>query len=133
MIRRPPRSTRTDTLLPYTTLFRSDKQFEIACMLKSYINKVARFTECVPLSFFKEILINAIAREITQQAEQGEISEDVVPIIVRAINLAADRGAMSECFSEIGEEIQGAIPAINCAQRRESYRLTSVEIGRAHV
>src|SRR3546814_16304424 len=24
MIRRPPRSTRTDTLIPYTTLFRSD-------------------------------------------------------------------------------------------------------------
>src|SRR3546814_12173791 len=27
MIRRPPRSTRTDTLFPYTTLFRSAKQF----------------------------------------------------------------------------------------------------------
>src|SRR3546814_8970690 len=26
MIRRPPRSTRTDTLFPYTTLFRSDMQ-----------------------------------------------------------------------------------------------------------
>src|SRR3546814_6301902 len=26
MIRRPPRSTRTDTLFPYTTLFRSDNQ-----------------------------------------------------------------------------------------------------------
>src|SRR3546814_9314388 len=26
MIRRPPRSTRTDTLVPYTTLFRSFKQ-----------------------------------------------------------------------------------------------------------
>src|SRR3546814_9391244 len=26
MIRRPPRSTRTDTLFPYTTLFRSVKQ-----------------------------------------------------------------------------------------------------------
>src|SRR3546814_6596442 len=25
MIRRPPRSTRTDTLFPYTTLFRSDR------------------------------------------------------------------------------------------------------------
>src|SRR3546814_13598516 len=25
MIRRPPRSTRTDTLFPYTTLFRSDE------------------------------------------------------------------------------------------------------------
>src|SRR3546814_18583752 len=27
MIRRPPRSTRTDTLFPYTTLFRSPVQF----------------------------------------------------------------------------------------------------------
>src|SRR3546814_1384787 len=27
MIRRPPRSTRTDTLFPYTTLFRSDRLF----------------------------------------------------------------------------------------------------------
>src|SRR3546814_2677136 len=28
MIRRPPRSTRTDTLFPYTTLFRSRTQFD---------------------------------------------------------------------------------------------------------
>src|SRR3546814_20236628 len=28
MIRRPPRSTRTDTLFPYTTLFRSGRTFE---------------------------------------------------------------------------------------------------------
>src|SRR3546814_2961625 len=31
MIRRPPRSTRTDTLFPYTTLFRS-QQIEIAAL-----------------------------------------------------------------------------------------------------
>src|SRR3546814_4384546 len=30
MIRRPPRSTRTDTLFPYTTLFRSDRIYPIA-------------------------------------------------------------------------------------------------------
>src|SRR3546814_6956211 len=30
MIRRPPRSTRTDTLFPYTTLFRSSARFD-AC------------------------------------------------------------------------------------------------------
>src|SRR3546814_20637215 len=29
MIRRPPRSTRTDTLFPYTTLFRSDRRFDL--------------------------------------------------------------------------------------------------------
>src|SRR3546814_8889958 len=28
MIRRPPRSTRTDTLFPYTTLFRSQSHFQ---------------------------------------------------------------------------------------------------------
>src|SRR3546814_9928695 len=28
MIRRPPRSTRTDTLFPYTTLFRSDRAWQ---------------------------------------------------------------------------------------------------------
>src|SRR3546814_15246494 len=29
MIRRPPRSTRTDTLFPYTTLFRSGRHLEV--------------------------------------------------------------------------------------------------------
>src|SRR3546814_4839626 len=33
MIRRPPRSTRTDTLFPYTTLFRS-RSFEHSCKLQ---------------------------------------------------------------------------------------------------
>src|SRR3546814_15295416 len=34
MIRRPPRSTRTDTLFPYTTLFRSSGDSEIAAIKK---------------------------------------------------------------------------------------------------
>src|SRR3546814_13723150 len=33
MIRRPPRSTRTDTLFPYTTLFRSHSLLHEACHL----------------------------------------------------------------------------------------------------
>src|SRR3546814_17360825 len=32
MIRRPPRSTRTDTLFPYTTLFRSGSRFAAALL-----------------------------------------------------------------------------------------------------
>src|SRR3546814_14383479 len=35
MIRRPPRSTRTDTLFPYTTLFRSS-----ACLLQPAIDRI---------------------------------------------------------------------------------------------
>src|SRR3546814_2164398 len=39
MIRRPPRSTRTDTLFPYTTLFRSHRQktFPIVTSLRRNI------------------------------------------------------------------------------------------------
>src|SRR3546814_2054661 len=35
MIRRPPRSTRTDTLFPYTTLFRSSQH--LCCLVQSRI------------------------------------------------------------------------------------------------
>src|SRR3546814_8214017 len=34
MIRRPPRSTRTDTLFPYTTLFRSPERVVWSCTMK---------------------------------------------------------------------------------------------------
>src|SRR3546814_960662 len=36
MIRRPPRSTRTDTLFPYTTLFRSDWREKTDCSPKTH-------------------------------------------------------------------------------------------------
>src|SRR3546814_7018538 len=35
MIRRPPRSTRTDTLFPYTTLFRSGVDHGVAALLET--------------------------------------------------------------------------------------------------
>src|SRR3546814_13795154 len=41
MIRRPPRSTRTDTLFPYTTLFRSDRRAGQAAM-----GEQGGFAEC---------------------------------------------------------------------------------------
>src|SRR3546814_20393077 len=43
MIRRPPRSTRTDTLFPYTTLFRSAERVNAAVTeFRSVIDLVAR-------------------------------------------------------------------------------------------
>src|SRR3546814_5096906 len=38
MIRRPPRSTRTDTLFPYTTLFRSDEIGKLRQQLQDAAN-----------------------------------------------------------------------------------------------
>src|SRR3546814_14981167 len=40
MIRRPPRSTRTDTLFPYTTLFRSARAFDQAAVAgRAFVGK----------------------------------------------------------------------------------------------
>src|SRR3546814_2370068 len=39
MIRRPPRSTRTDTLFPYTTLFRSDDFSELGLTAKAKMSE----------------------------------------------------------------------------------------------
>src|SRR3546814_10873511 len=43
MIRRPPRSTRTDTLFPYTTLFRSQPQRNGRELPRSYPHRRQRF------------------------------------------------------------------------------------------
>src|SRR3546814_12810131 len=43
MIRRPPRSTRTDTLFPYTTLFRSELDFAVIGHLTDTGRMVLRF------------------------------------------------------------------------------------------
>src|SRR3546814_13618394 len=50
MIRRPPRSTRTDTLFPYTTLFRSDHVFQKPVKLRTvrhaaFVTQIKRITD----------------------------------------------------------------------------------------
>src|SRR3546814_6897746 len=41
MIRRPPRSTRTDTLFPYTTLFRSRLNVPVSDTARFYVSGLA--------------------------------------------------------------------------------------------
>src|SRR3546814_14890761 len=45
MIRRPPRSTRTDTLFPYTTLFRSGLPAEVADAIRDHYKPVGQGDE----------------------------------------------------------------------------------------
>src|SRR3546814_12595795 len=56
MIRRPPRSTRTDTRFPYTTLFRSLKNMEAAQDVKGWRMVLPEgmrpYTEAAPLAAF---------------------------------------------------------------------------------
>src|SRR3546814_13212105 len=46
MIRRPPRSTRTDTLFPYTTLFRSVGYYSPCCGKQSCFPYVVQLVQC---------------------------------------------------------------------------------------
>src|SRR3546814_10362621 len=67
MIRRPPRSTRTDTLFPYTTLFRSllepllpaaDRDQPVAAHLKLVVQRLHR------------AIIERVARLLTHRSEE---------------------------------------------------------------
>src|SRR3546814_13437147 len=68
MIRRPPRSTRTDTLFPYTTLFRSteplfitaldqdaDRELEQACDCQQHARKGGRH-ECLDAEAGRQLI-----------------------------------------------------------------------------
>src|SRR3546814_10521734 len=47
MIRRPPRSTRTDTLFPYTTLFRSHTQSAGYCLVATALRDGRRVVSVI--------------------------------------------------------------------------------------
>src|SRR3546814_7266423 len=48
MIRRPPRSTRTDTLFPYTTLFRSELDFLLFQDFQQFRKRPLNHVQCEP-------------------------------------------------------------------------------------
>src|SRR3546814_16774028 len=64
MIRRPPRSTRTDTLFPYTTLFRSLRQMgkELAASFAQGMRADDKLYVCDPV-YFGGTVDRSIGRE----------------------------------------------------------------------
>src|SRR3546814_2052437 len=70
MIRRPPRSTRTDTLFPYTTLFRSPSRSRSPFPPVSAVQRVP-----APLFFSLIFLLRDIARGALQQRSEEHTSE----------------------------------------------------------
>src|SRR3546814_19650305 len=79
MIRRPPRSTRTDTLFPYTTLFRSDQAASLRAITSAYDIAVKRYKS--GLGNFVQVLL-----------AQNEVQKQAIlntDMLVRAYNLDA--------------------------------------------
>src|SRR3546814_2294967 len=55
MIRRPPRSTRTDTLFPYTTLFRSHAELKGALCSSSNERPFLHNTSCTNIKQMRQL------------------------------------------------------------------------------
>src|SRR3546814_13101324 len=64
MIRRPPRSTRTDTLFPYTTLFRSVLLQVLAAVVGEQLDRVDRQDALIPERALEARIRTALDSEI---------------------------------------------------------------------
>src|SRR3546814_10090931 len=79
MIRRPPRSTRTDTLFPYTTLFRSH---EVLGTAQRHVGPKVAF---IRLGFLR-----STCRQRQQQPGQAEaLGHGLTPASVRSLSISA--------------------------------------------
>src|SRR3546814_1674405 len=105
MLRRPPRSTRTDTLFPYTTLFRSvDTNF--AGMINAFKFGAPPHGGSAP----------GVDRIVMLLADEPNIRE----VIVFPMNQKA-------------EDLMMGAPAEVTARQLRELHIRVVEIGRAHV
>src|SRR3546814_14434290 len=107
MIRRPPRSTRTDTLFPYTTLFRSHGHEVLLTYLRSHVEQIGsrpdgRKPVLIEIGSTRENVAGQgstrIIAEFSQSSNIDFITVDMAP------HNTAPSGAM---FSKLGGEFQG--------------------------
>src|SRR3546814_7438549 len=109
MIRRPPRSTRIDTLFPYTTLFRSREAPRLA----------PDDSENQAIGLFLEALDS---RTISDLAEERMVAGSTPKLSeITALRLVQDI------------EKAGAVPGTNLGNEGTLQQCYGVKIGRAHV
>src|SRR3546814_1663442 len=105
MIRRPPRSTRTDTLFPYTTLFRS-----IAIGIADQLAERDRaifYPSARPVARIGRRRRNHARREIASRVEDGTVDRErhaLALLILRIACLHAGRARPQAQFDVRSEE-----------------------------
>src|SRR3546814_917800 len=91
MIRRPPRSTRTDTLFPYTTLFRSLSSFAAYYEQGPDAAPIIRIAAQVELSRSKESEPLAVTRIVLDRTASANSVSSIVEAFDRASLEMADK------------------------------------------
>src|SRR3546814_15245111 len=96
IIRRPPRSTRTDTLFPYTTLFRSDRRGDVGILDRRAID-LARGTGVGGARLFE---IEPCAARADRRAYAGQVIDRCLEVAERGCRRCTHVAAVFE--REIG-------------------------------
>src|SRR3546814_15242356 len=95
-LRRPPRSTRTDTLLPYTTLFRSH--------VLGFTNIEGKGLEGIELAYNSELSGRPGSRRVIKD-RLGRVIEDVraviPPVNGQDLRLSIDAGLQFDTFAAL--------------------------------
>src|SRR3546814_17869321 len=112
MIRRPPRSTRTDTLFPYTTLFRSDEAAEALAATVAEAGGFAPYIEARHELKVRRLPLEVMAGSIRRLARHG-----------RAVLL-------SEALDGAGQKFQLALPLGYLEMRQDVEK--ALEAGRVN-
>src|SRR3546814_15127543 len=96
MLRRPPRSTRTDTLFPYTTLFRSklmDAGFtpttartQAELLAQRYATRSARLGRELTGDEFSDVLVNNVLPERLAAAQKADQLDMTINVMRRGLD-----------------------------------------------
>src|SRR3546814_2077444 len=133
MIRRPPRSTRTDTLFPYTTLFRSGRKQQVDLMIGQRIQAFdIVFEPAVGVNCFADIITTERGQRIAitagplvpQDARSGP-EQSQIPVIP-PIPAYAERVSILPPLVHHGPDTQAEFDKmIDQPRDRKSTRLNS--------
>src|SRR3546814_3662413 len=124
MIRRPPRSTRTDTLFPYTTLFRSNLE-EIASTGLRKIEKIQEIERKADFLRNATFLVGTVALALAMIV--AILSGFEILQLPRAVLISFTLLAMV-CAINWSFDLLGMLPQFNTSNRSDLQ-----QIGRAHV
>src|SRR3546814_5062085 len=118
MIRRPPRSTRTDTLFPYSTLFRSGDALTLA--KKSGLDLEA-VLEVLEVTDFRTPIYSAVGRRVLE----GDYAPDfALKLLVKDLHLI---GRSEEHTSEL-QSLMRISYAVFCLKKKQSTNACQYDI-----
>src|SRR3546814_15576395 len=139
MIRRPPRSTRTDTLFPYPTLFRSGfvtgrkSPPPTRSFLMSDLDSIATpsidWAIVTAQSAAREALATALL-PVNKTALFGVLAAAAVTTVVVSFDGYGDSGQIERVEARAGDDVV-ALPAITVTQAPALWDGSGIETGKA--